>query len=166
MKLFARLVLALALAFALVLGVSDRARAAPASASPASAVPGEAIVEGRLLAPCCYMQTLDVHESEMATELRREVRARLGAGESQETIEDDFALRYGERVRAVPKGKDPRGTMFVASIGALVAAAVTLGVLLRRWRRTASDPPRGGSISADRDVLDDRVDELLHDLDG
>jgi cytochrome c-type biogenesis protein CcmH len=159
------------LAAALVLVSSGRAGAADAGAReqsvpPAlgSAAPGEAIVEGRLLAPCCYMQTLDVHESPMATQLRLEVRTRLAAGELPAAIEDDFASRFGEKVRAVPRGREPRGSMFLVAIGALVAAAIGLGLLVRRWRHTPLDAPR--AASEPRDAFDERIDAELRELDG
>src|SRR5262245_9645491 len=50
-------------------------------------VPGAARLEGRLLAPCCWIQTLDVHGSEVAVGLRTEIRHRLRAGESAGAIE-------------------------------------------------------------------------------
>jgi cytochrome c-type biogenesis protein CcmH len=148
---------------------SARAEAGDAGARAATALPlasveGEAIVEGRLLAPCCYTQTLDVHQSPMATELRLEVRARLAAGDSQEAVEADFASRYGERVRAVPKGSDPRATMFLIATSVLVVTGLGLVLLLRRWRRTPLDAPR--AVSRQRDAFDDRIDAELRDLDG
>lgn len=159
------------LAVVLVLVTSGRVEASdagalaqPVASALGSAAPGEAIVEGRLLAPCCYMQTLDVHESPIATELRLEVRTRLAAGESPEAIEDDFAVRYGERVRAVPRGRDPRVGMFLIAISLLVAAAIALGVLVRRWRRTPLDAPR--AVSERRDAYDERIDAELRELDG
>jgi cytochrome c-type biogenesis protein CcmH len=141
-----------------------RAQSMTASAL-SSAAPGEAIVEGRLLAPCCYKQTLDVHESPMATELRLEVRTRLAAGELPEAIEDDFVARYGEQVRAVPKGRDPRGSMFLVAIGVLVAAGIGLGLLVRRWRRTPLEAPRAVVVSGPRDAFDERIDADLRELD-
>jgi cytochrome c-type biogenesis protein CcmH len=167
--LFASLALAFVLAFAGAAEAHDgRAPAASAAAPASSAAPGEAIVEGRLLAPCCYMQTLDVHESPLATELRLEVRKRLAAGEAPAVIEDDFAERYGERVRAVPKGRDPRGNMFALALGVLAATTLALGLLVRRWRRAPDDAPGPtlAAASGGRDRFDDRVDELLRDLDG
>jgi len=158
------------LAAALVLLASGHAEAGDAgvraqsvTSALGSAAPGEAIVEGRLLAPCCYLQTLDVHESPMATELRREVRTRLAAGELPEAVEDDFAARYGERVRAVPRGRDPRGSMSLVAISALVAAAIGLALLVRRWRRTRLDTPR--AASEPRDAFDERIDAELRELD-
>ena len=163
--LFATLALALVLAPPGRAEASDGVARTPAVASaPSSAAPDEAIVQGRLLAPCCYLQTLDVHESPMATDLRLEVRTRLWAGESAGAIEDDFVARYGERVRAVPKGQDPRGLMFVFAMGMLVATAIGLGALVRRWLRTPRDAPR--VVSETRDALDDRVDEELRTLEG
>lgn len=164
-RLFSWLAAALVLALVLVT-TSGRADASDADAR-AQPAPGEAIVEGRLLAPCCYTQTLDVHESPMATELRLEVRTRLAAGESPEAVEDDFAARYGEKVRAVPKGTDPRGSMFLVAIGALVAAGLGLGLVVRRWRRTPPDAPDAPARTTERrDAFDERIDAELRELDG
>jgi cytochrome c-type biogenesis protein CcmH len=95
-------------------------------------------LESRLFAPCCYTQTLDVHESDLASQLRREIHARIGAGEAAQQIEDDLAVRYGERIRAVPRGRDPRA--FIPALIAVVMAA-SFGVLLRfgmGWRRRSA----------------------------
>jgi cytochrome c-type biogenesis protein CcmH/NrfF len=100
----------------------------------------------------------------MATELRLEVRTRLAAGESPEAVEDDFAARYGEQVRAVPRGRDPRGSMFLSATGVLVAAGIGLGLLVRRWRRTPLDAPR--AVPEPRDAFDERIDAELRELDG
>jgi cytochrome c-type biogenesis protein CcmH len=128
----ARLLLVLACWFA-----AGPARA-DATASPDQApAPGEVTLERRLLAPCCWNQTLDIHESDLAASLRHEIRARLRAGEPQSVIEDDLAARYGERIRAVERGHDPGGAMpFLVGFSALVTGA-GLVALLRRWRRVS-----------------------------
>jgi cytochrome c-type biogenesis protein CcmH len=92
-------------------------------------------LETRLFAPCCYIQTLDVHESELADKLRAEVERRLSAGETDTAIEDDLVQRFGERMRAVPREHDARWhiPLFVGlalSIGLIIVAAFAL-----RWRR-------------------------------
>ena len=43
-------------------------------------VEGASRLEGRIMAPCCWTQTIDIHGSEPAYELRREIRKRLKAG--------------------------------------------------------------------------------------
>lgn len=133
---------------------------------PASLASGEAALTGRLIAPCCWVQTLDVHESEEASSLRAEIHARLLARESASAIEDDFARRFGERVRAVPRGADPRAV--VATIFGIVAAlvSVALGFMIRGWTRSARSRPlvdnRTRETSADEDA---RLDEELRALD-
>lgn len=103
-------------------------------------VPGAHALESRLIAPCCWTQTLDVHDSPLATELRVEIRRRLTQGESSQAIEDHLALRYGEAVRAVPRGEEPRGTMTLVVTLALLVSALGVVLLGRRWVHTP--PPR------------------------
>ena len=58
-------------------------------------VEGASRLEGRIMAPCCWNQTIDIHGSEPAYELRREIRKRLKAGESADAIEASFVQRCG-----------------------------------------------------------------------
>jgi len=149
--------------------LADDGRGPAAAPTSAQHAHDEKVLEGRLLAPCCYVQTLDVHESPMATELRLEVRNRLASGESAQAIEDDFVARYGERVRALPKGQDPRRGMVYLSLGVLVLGAVGLGALLRRWRRASREAESGPAPKVARgahDALDDRIDEDLRAMEG
>ncbi|MGC4063079.1 MAG: cytochrome c-type biogenesis protein CcmH [Polyangiaceae bacterium] len=134
-------------------------------------VPGAERLEGRLLAPCCWNQTLDVHGSEIAYALRREIRTRLKAGESPDAIESSLIERYGSRLRAVPDRVPLEGAAVVGLSGLFVAAG-GLVVLLVRWRRrrTASDLPSVDPAEAERlgkasDGLDARLDAELRRLD-
>lgn len=151
---------------AVLVGLALVAVVGSASAEPASAK----YVEGRLLAPCCYQQTLDIHESELASALRVEVDGRVARGESAAAIEEDMVARYGERVRAVPKGAEPRGAITI--VGGFVVLTSFLGMLglVRRWSRRASkespEPARSRASSRTADVaLDQRIDADLRALD-
>lgn len=137
---------------------------AVAAAASAEGAPGEAMLEGRLLAPCCWIQTLDVHESPLATELRAEIHERLHRGEAAGTIEDDLVSRYGERIRAVPKGQDPRATVSLASAAVMLLSAIGLLWLVRRWIRPLG-PRRALAAPAAHDAFDDRLDDELRRLD-
>jgi cytochrome c-type biogenesis protein CcmH len=132
--------------------------------SPRGSVADERELEARLLAPCCWIQTLDVHESPIAHELRSEIHARLTAGEPPAAIEDDIVARYGEPIRALPKGKDPRNLILVFVACVVLAAGIGLARLARRWTLAAPVAVRDGSGGA-RDALDDRLDAELRDLD-
>jgi cytochrome c-type biogenesis protein CcmH len=114
-------------------------------------------IERRILAPCCRRQNLEDHDSEIARTLRQEVERRCAAGEAASAIEDDLAHRYGEDIRAMPRGADP-----LPLLSAVIAALVALTALsLRRFRHRAPrrpDPPRP---PPERDDDADRLDDEL-----
>ncbi|AKT41353.1 cytochrome c-type biogenesis protein [Chondromyces crocatus] len=136
------------------------------SGEPSSLIPGAAAVESRLLAPCCWVQTLDVHESELATALRGEIRDRLRRGEPARSIEDDFEARFGARVRALPREGAPQNVIpLLLGIG-MVLSAIGLAWVVRRWLQASARPlqedtPRG----SERDDYDERLDQELARLD-
>jgi cytochrome c-type biogenesis protein CcmH len=145
--------------------------AAPTSGSSAESAPpsdAERALQERLIAPCCWTQTLDVHVSEISTQLRAEIRARLARGEAKEAIEDDFAARFGEKIRAVPKGKDPLKRVPLVVGLAMLASAVGLVLVLRRWtRRSDGEPPPQEEPRDPRsDEYDQRLNDELKGLDG
>jgi len=138
--------------------------AVPPFGTPA---PGETRLEARLIAPCCWAQTLDVHPSEPATALRREIRARLLAGETAEAIEDDLVARYGDRIRALPRGQEGGSPTVVAGLGILAAiAAVALIAMVRRWLRASAVPPPAPPAGVGKeDAYDRLLDDELRALD-
>src|ERR1700710_967608 len=105
------LAVALGLALPLGLSLSEKARAdTPKEAvDPANDyaddiqgnVPGASAIEGRLMAPCCWTQTIDIHDSEIALSMRHEIRRRLRNGESADAIQASFVERYGPKILAV-----------------------------------------------------------------
>jgi cytochrome c-type biogenesis protein CcmH len=128
--------------------------------------PGERALIGRLVAPCCWQQTLDVHTGPVADTLRAEVRMRLWAGETTEGIEADFAARYGARVRAVPQGNPIVGVSLGMVVFSLLAAS-GLFIVVRRWRRAGQQQKVSSSPSPSetaRDVYDERIDDELRSM--
>lgn len=122
-------------------------------------------IEQRLVAPCCWTQTVDVHESELVTQLRQEIRARLRAGEVPLSIEDAMAQRFGERVRAMPRGKSPMlafgqwtSVLLVLGLGSLIALAISW----RRRQRKDEATPAPATVDAE---LDQELDRALSRLD-
>jgi cytochrome c-type biogenesis protein CcmH len=126
---------------------------------------GAKALESRLYAPCCYVGTLDNHESELARSLRAEIEARFARGESTANIQADFVARYGDKVIAAQSETSTR------SMGLLLSAAATaltvgLFLLLRKWlRRPAGEDVRPTKPTGPDD-LDRRIDADLAELDG
>jgi cytochrome c-type biogenesis protein CcmH len=133
-------------------------------------VPGANRLEGRIIAPCCWTQTIDIHGSEISNSLRREIRMRLKNGEAPDTIEASLVERYGQRILAVQPGSQLKNLS--VGVAMLMGAGGIGGVfMLLRWRRRGQRlAPKPGSSSADaalkpRDGLDDRLDAELKALD-
>jgi len=128
---------------------------------------GEIALEQRLVAPCCWVQTLDVHDSPVALDLRAEIHRRLLAGEPASKIEADLVRRYGERIRAVPPGNPLAKTAAVVLVAVALAGAL-LVLLVRRWAKrgrvvgAAQTPPEGATP---RDEYDDKLDDQLRRMD-
>lgn len=165
---------------ALAVGLaSTAARAAEATArgegTAAPPVSAEATrqaaeLEARLLAPCCWNGTLDVHSSPLASELRSEIRTRVAGGESIDAIEADVVRRYGARIVAVPAENHLSELAGVAGAVVVVAGAGALLTVVR-WRRRGARARVGGgaparepetrAVSPEKSDLDRRLDDEL-----
>jgi len=128
-------------------------------------VPGASELEGQILAPCCWNQTLDIHGSEIAQALKREIRTRLRAGDSVATIRADIVSRYGEKVLAVPPGNPLKDVALLLVFGVGLAGAFAF-VFVKRWRKRSADeaPAARAPTSDKRDRWDDRLDTELEKL--
>ena len=135
-------------------------------------VEGAARLEGRIMAPCCWTQTIDIHGSEPAYELRREIRRRLKAGETSDAIEASLVQRYGPKILAVPDSS-PLGNVATILAIAFGGAGVAGFFMLRRWSRAGNKSSAGKAAKAgnkaenaaggepQRDALDERLDREL-----
>ncbi len=61
-------------------------------------------LEDRLMAPCCYSQTIRVHMSMEAQQMREEVTNMVLAGKSEQDIIKHYKAKYGETILVVPDG--------------------------------------------------------------
>jgi cytochrome c-type biogenesis protein CcmH len=148
-------------------GAGDEHAEAPAGdAELGGYVPGAAVLDGRLLAPCCWNQTLDIHGSPSANALRKEIRQRLKSGESVEAVEAAIVERYGEKIRAVPKGSPLQSFATVLALLFGVAGGLSVWMLLRWKRRRAElvQKSSGKKGDAKRDRFDDAIDAELERL--
>jgi cytochrome c-type biogenesis protein CcmH len=140
--------------------------AAEAGEDLQSYVPGASRLEGRIMAPCCWNQTIDIHGSEPAYELRREIRRRLKAGESADTIEASLVQRYGSKILAVPDSS-PLGGLATLLALAFGGAGVAGYFMLKRWSKGSGPTPRkatGPAAEPKRDALDERLDRELSEI--
>jgi len=88
-------------------------------------------LEHRLMAPCCYSQTIDVHMSQEAFDMRSEVEAMVAAGKSESEIVAYYKAKYGETILVVPDGAAGKVAFAVPVLAALIGT-IFLSWFLRR----------------------------------
>lgn len=141
----------------------------PPPAERAQLTPRDLAVASQFIAPCCWTQTLDVHQSDIAKQLRYEIHDRLEAGDTPDAIKADLVSRYGERIVAVPDDA-PLGAVATGLFIAVLLAGLGMFALGLRWRKRSrehadeepAEPHRAGGASGDE--WDERLDAELRDI--
>ena len=97
-------------------------------------------IEDNLIAPCCWSQPVSQHYSEIAEQIRKEVRAMVAAGKSRDEIYEYYVSQYGERILAAPRPKGFNVLAYILPWAALILGAWLLAVLLKKLRSPAPSP--------------------------
>jgi len=103
-------------------------------------------LEDRFMAPCCWVQTVRHHDSEISRQMRAEIKDLIEKGRSDEQITEFFVQKYGERILASPPILGRGALAYWLPIGSLLAGVIGLGVVIRKWQKkrltaNASPPP-------------------------
>ena len=86
----------------------------------------------------CQNQSIDDSDADLAKDLRREVRAQLVQGKTDEAILSDLRAKYGDFVLLAPPMAKNTMALWLAPIGfLLLGIGITLGV---RRRTTVPSP--------------------------
>ncbi len=91
----------------------------------------------RLMAPCCYTQTIDVHSSEIAETMRQDVLQMVKSGMDEGGIFAHYKAIYGEQILAVPDGMLGKLAFAIPMTSATAAFGILTAVLIRLHRRKA-----------------------------
>lgn len=92
-------------------------------------------IEGNLMAPCCWSQTIDKHTSSISKEMRLGVKEMLARGESKDEVIAHYVRQYGQRILAVPPATGFNLTVFVLPGLFLLGGGWVVVLVVRRWRQ-------------------------------
>ena len=159
-----RVLLALALALC---GVGSAAReAAPAAEDPALEA-RMARITAELRCLVCQNQTIAESDAGLAVDLRRETRAMLKAGKSEDEVLAYMTDRYGDFVRYRPPVKPTTAVLWFGPALLLLGGATALAVVLRRRQRLGEEAfepepePGSDAAAADSDTSGDAARETV-----
>jgi cytochrome c-type biogenesis protein CcmH/NrfF len=105
-------------------------------------------LEHAVLAPCCYTESVAVHQSEIALKMRVEIAKWVAAGKSDQEITDTYVGLYGTRVLVDPRTA-PRGWMPFFPWIVLILGVFLVVWLLRRWRAVPEPHAAGAASTAE-----------------
>jgi cytochrome c-type biogenesis protein CcmH len=137
-----------------------------AAASPSRAVnPDEMLADPALEARAreisqglrcvvCQNESIDESNADLAGDLRRLVRERLVAGDSNDQVVQYIVDRYGDFVLLRPPLKPATYPLWAAPVVILAVAATIIVLYLRRRRRGTPPPPLTAAEQS-------RLDELM-----
>lgn len=133
--------LALVVVLAVSAALSDVAHAreaAPAAEDPALEA-RMARITAELRCLVCQNQTIAESDAGLAVDLRRETRAMLKAGKSEDEILSYMTDRYGDFVRYRPPVKASTAVLWFGPGLLLLGGGATLAVVLRRRQRLGDE---------------------------
>ncbi|MBC7436175.1 MAG: cytochrome c-type biogenesis protein CcmH [Bdellovibrionales bacterium] len=118
--------------------------AAPLVADPALEARVMVIAE-ELRCLVCQNETLAASNADLAVDLRKQIRIKLVAGQTQPQILDFMVQRYGDFVLYRPPLKASTVLLWAGPFALLLLAAVAMAMSIRRRRREGA----GGELSAE-----------------
>jgi cytochrome c-type biogenesis protein CcmH len=140
----------LALALVPVAGAADR--------------PTLANLEGEVMCPVCGT-TLDQSDAPAAQQIKRFIKRRIAAGDSEGRIKAALVANYGESILASPPKRGFGLLAWWVPLGGIILAAGLLGWGVWRWSRTREPAPATAGAPLDP-ALDRRLDDELKRFDA
>jgi len=139
-------------------------------AAPAALTPQQRTeirrVEDRLLAPCCYSQSVAEHMSPVAEQMRQEITEMVTAGESEPAIINHYKTMYGERILIIPSGETGRILFTLPALGVVLGAALLFLFLRGALKRKVNAAAASANAAPDRSrqVFREQFDRLDEDI--
>jgi cytochrome c-type biogenesis protein CcmH len=133
-------------------------------AAGAAERPTLANLEGEVMCPVCGT-TLDQSDAPAALQIKRFIKRRIAAGDSEAEIKDALVANYGESILASPPKRGFGLLAWWVPLGGIILAAGLLGWGIWRWSRAREPGPATAGAPLDP-ALDRRLDDELKRFDA
>jgi cytochrome c-type biogenesis protein CcmH len=126
-------------------------------------------IETLLIAPCCWRQPISDHQSEVAGEMKTDIRKMLGEGKKRQEILDFYVDQYGARILSIPPQQGFNRMSFLMPVFFVLAGFVVVGAVLKKLsatRQTAAAATAGTASPALDDEMSRRIQKELDEMDA
>jgi cytochrome c-type biogenesis protein CcmH len=132
------------------------------AAARAAEPPSAADLEAELVCPTCDT-TLDQSNAPVAQRMKVFIRERIAAGDSEQQIKDALVAEFGTGVLATPPKSGFGLLAWLLPLGAVLAGAIAVGVLILTWSRRRAPPVSESPLGPE---LERRLDDELARFEG
>jgi cytochrome c-type biogenesis protein CcmH len=129
-------------------------------------------IETLLIAPCCWRQPIADHQSEVAGEMKTDIRKMLNEGKNRREILDFYIDRYGARILSIPPQQGFNRMSFLMPIFFTLAGLLVVSLVLKKWstmNKTVVAAPAGTGAQTAAPALDNemsrRIQKELDEMD-
>ncbi|MEI6666984.1 MAG: cytochrome c-type biogenesis protein CcmH [Acidobacteriota bacterium] len=126
-------------------------------------------IETMLIAPCCWMQQVSLHQSPASDEIKANIRRLLAQSRTRQQILDAYVAEYGDRILAEPPARGFSAALYVLPWFFLAGSIGVVVLVVRRLRAPAAvaQAPAAAAAAAplETGAEADRLDEELRNLD-
>lgn|GEM_PF-1186341 len=125
-------------------------------------------LEGKLIAPCCWTQTVSVHESQAAESVKMQLRSLAASGKNEDEIVDYMVGQYGEKILAAPRASGFNALAYILPVLAILAGAAGLTFAASKWsggRKPTAEVPTSTREDQRTSDLNKRMEEELSSFD-
>jgi cytochrome c-type biogenesis protein CcmH len=110
------------------------------------------VISQELRCQVCQNQSIDDSNAPLAADLRRLVRERLQAGDSDRAVFAFLTQRYGDNVLLRPPLRLDTALLWFGPLTLLLVAGTALLLKMRRRRAATADAPLSAPLSADEEA--------------
>ena len=100
-------------------------------------------LQEKLIAPCCWSESVAMHRSEIAAEMRAEIARMVQEGRTDREILDFYKARYGARILMEPEGQLRLWAYTIPAVATAAGLALVVW-MIRRMIRPQPETPADG----------------------
>lgn len=104
-------------------------------------------LENEIICPTCHA-LLSLSDAPVADQIRDLIRERIAAGDTKGEIKDRLVSEFGEAVLAAPPKEGLNLLAWLLPLVGILVATVAVGVVIRRWARSAGRRGAEGDVTA------------------
>ncbi|MCS7043259.1 MAG: cytochrome c-type biogenesis protein CcmH [Bryobacteraceae bacterium] len=102
-------------------------------------------LQEKLVAPCCWSESVASHRSEIAAEIRAEISRMVAEGKSDREILDFYKAKYGARILMEPEGELRLWAYTIPVAASIVGLAFVIWIIRRMLRQQPANPASGAA---------------------